>query len=242
MASPSSSEVLSVAQEATRIFASMGLQCCLVGGVGCLLYGCIRTPGDVDLVVVTYSYGQESLKNFLVAKNSNFYTRASKQIGATWRVLYYRLPGYRRSCKVDVLTPGIMNIPFTPTDKIVYLSDLPVMPLIPLLLLKLQAWSDHRASYRLDFQAKQHTDARDILRLLKIAVRKGEHLDKVAWLPSTFVDAGKERVVKFQDSQARRLLRRRSTGNSLYHHLKMQVDLESSQTFHFRDTDYRNIG
>ncbi|CAL1712784.1 unnamed protein product [Somion occarium] len=224
MASPSSSEVLSVAQEATRIFASMGLQCCLVGGVGCLLYGCIRTPGDVDLVVVTYSYGQESLKNFLVAKNSNFYTRASKQIGATWRVLYYRLPGYRRSCKI------------------VYLSDLPVMPLIPLLLLKLQAWSDHRASYRLDFQAKQHTDARDILRLLKIAVRKGEHLDKVAWLPSTFVDAGKERVVKFQDSQARRLLRRRSTGNSLYHHLKMQVDLESSQTFHFRDTDYRNIG
>lgn len=76
-----------------------------------------------------------------MSKDSNFYTVASKDPRATYRVLWYRL-GYSRSCKVDVLMPGIMNIPPVPAARIAYRrsrSELPLISFLPLLLLKLQA-------------------------------------------------------------------------------------------------------
>ncbi|KAF7797993.1 hypothetical protein EIP86_009200 [Pleurotus ostreatoroseus] len=71
-----------------------------------------------------------------------------------------------------------MNIPFIDSHRIVDIDALPVMPFMPLLLLKLQAWEDHRKSTRYDFQAKQYVDVRDIEKLLVIAVQRREHIDK----------------------------------------------------------------
>lgn len=143
-----------------------------------------------------------------MATDSSFYTVASKDPFATYRVLYYRL-GIRRSCKVDVLLPGIMNIPDVPIPRIVCrrrVSELPLMPFLPLLLLKLQAWMDHCAAEKYYLRAKQYVDVRDINDLLELAVSEyGVDVAKDGkWLPESFMSAAKKRVrayvQKFPDS------------------------------------------
>ncbi|KAF7797996.1 hypothetical protein EIP86_009205 [Pleurotus ostreatoroseus] len=156
---PNSREIRDVARKAVKVFIDSGLECCLFGSAGCALYGNSRIPNDVDIVVITYQLSTEALKELLVKQAStSFYLRPAQTPGATYKVLFAKLAprGHRkRSCKVDVLVPGILNIPFVPTQHIVSLEDLPVMPLIALLLLKLQGWEDHRLSGRSDMQQKQ---------------------------------------------------------------------------------------
>lgn len=164
---------------------------------------------DIDVVVLSTAYSQEQLKRLLCNTDSNFYTVASKDPYATYRVLWYRLSGYGRKCKVDILQPGIMNIPSVPDDKVVYLKSpqlttsyrsLPLMPFIPLLLLKLQAWEDHGKAAKLYMRAKQPTDVSDIRELLTLASRM-EPVPKLdtstEWVPDSFMAAGKLRVKRF---------------------------------------------
>ena len=147
---------------------------------------------------MTSTYGQETLKTYLTQKDTSFYTRPAKTPGATYRVLFYKLSGFRRSCKVDVLVPeGDMNIPNVPSQHIVTLSGLPVMPLIPQLLLKLQAWSDHRVATRSDLQAKQYVDIRDVDALLAIAVRMGARAEDASWLPQLHFTKARERLSRY---------------------------------------------
>ncbi|KAI0340247.1 hypothetical protein BDW22DRAFT_1334536 [Trametopsis cervina] len=203
---PTDEEVQAVALLAVRAFKSQGLSTCLFGGAACRLYGNSRTPNDADIVVLTSAYTTEDLKLFLTrVEPSTFYLVASRQIGATYKVLWARLKGNlvhsRRSCKVDILIPGVLNIPHIPTANIITINELPLMPLIPLLLLKLQGWSDHRESSRSDMQAKQYVDVRDITQLLRICVTRGARLeDVVGWLPREFVDAGRERLARYLET------------------------------------------
>ncbi|KAI0072461.1 hypothetical protein K474DRAFT_375570 [Panus rudis PR-1116 ss-1] len=190
---PTQQEIHEIASEVNREFSSCNLSCCFVGGTGCMLYGCSRTP----------NYDQEVLKSTLVTYGNKFYPRPSQQPGATWQVLYYRLSGDgRAACKVDVLTPGVMNIPIISSDRIVKVSRLPVMPLIPLLLLKLQAWDDHRKSDRSDFQAKGPADVNDVLQSVAICRSQWKRLTHpvACYLSSPFIDAGKIRVMKFMQA------------------------------------------
>lgn len=82
------------------------------------------------------------------------------------------------------------------------------MPLLPLLLLKLQAWSDHSLASRTDLFNKQHQDAKDIRELLQIALNnKGLLADAGKLkLSSVFLMAGRLRVERFarsfQDTKA----------------------------------------
>ncbi|KAI0792337.1 hypothetical protein C8Q75DRAFT_752408 [Abortiporus biennis] len=204
MSYPTSAEVRQVAQRAISIFTRNGLSACLFGSAGCSLYGCSRSPNDVDIIVMSNIYTTEQLKQMLVRGNKLFYTRPAKTPGATFKVLFHKLPVReyhdvpRRYCKVDLLIPGVLNIPFISSERIVRLGSLPVLPIIPLLLLKLQGWSDHRASTRADLVAKQYTDIRDVAELLRIVVERGEHLDQaVEWLPAEFIDAAKERLTRY---------------------------------------------
>lgn len=136
---PTSAQVRATAQKAIDAFAYYGLACCLVGGAACQLYGTSRTPGvrssvfiqsyllilnpqDVDIVILTTSYDTERLKAMLVARDPTFYLRLAKTFGATYKVLWARIVySYAQSdaCKVDILTPGIMNIPDVPREHIV---------------------------------------------------------------------------------------------------------------------------
>ncbi|KAJ7754185.1 hypothetical protein DFH07DRAFT_886418 [Mycena maculata] len=199
MSSPRLDEVERVAHATVAALLRAGIKSCMVGGMACSIYGNERVPSDVDIVCLTETHTQADLKAILVSADSNFYTIASKDPFATYRVLWYRLLGYRRSCKVDVLLPGIMNIPSVPIPRIAYRrsrSDLPLMPFLPLLLLKLQAWMDHRESPKIYFRTKQVVDARDIEDLLELAVSKyGIDLKKDGkWLPDSFIQAAVKRV------------------------------------------------
>ncbi|KAF9261330.1 hypothetical protein L218DRAFT_870414, partial [Marasmius fiardii PR-910] len=115
----------------------------------------------------------------------------------------YTSSRYGRTCKVDLLFPGIMNIPPVPKHRIYYKerrSSEPLMPFLPLLLLKLQAWQDHGESPKHWMRAKQPTDVADITELLNIAVTKYPDVKlqkEQVWLPVSFVDAGKKRVKRF---------------------------------------------
>jgi hypothetical protein len=152
---------------------------------------------DVDLVVMTTTVAQSALKQMLCDADASFYTVAAKTPGATYRVLYYRLTGYRRCCKVDILTPGTMNIPAVPARRIRVIKELPVMPFSGVLFLKLQAWEDHNHDPRAFMRSKQYTDASDIQTLLKIAVRKGLKPAADKWAPDWFIDMAKRRAKRF---------------------------------------------
>ena len=155
---------------------------------------------DIDVIVMTSTYSTEQIKA-LLARSPGFYLRPSRKPGQTYKILYYKLqPNLfydRRSCKVDILIPGIMNIPLLASDRIVWKEHLPVLPLLVLLLLKLQGWSDHRASTRSDMQQKQYADIRDINQLVVTTARSGEHISQAGWLPEALLAEGREHLALY---------------------------------------------
>ncbi|RDX52256.1 hypothetical protein OH76DRAFT_1377624 [Lentinus brumalis] len=205
-------EIYDVTEKAVDVFRDHGLRSCLFGSAACSLYGVDRTPNDVDLVVLTFDYDQEQLKQLLVDNDRDFYLVPSRNPSATYRILWCRLPGSsgrrgrgrgsaQRSCKVDILIPGVLNIPDLPRRRIKMISGIPTMPLIPLLLLKLQGWSDHRDSSRADMQEKQYVDAEDILELLDIAVERGQEVwqANLSWMPQGLIRDSEARVEDFME-------------------------------------------
>jgi len=180
--------------------AVSGLHSCLFGSAACSMYGMTRVPNDVDIIVLTELYDQEEVKNLLVENDSNFFLVRSSRPRATYKILYYTLPS-RGFCKVDILLPGILDIPAVPRSRITYtqVPDVPVMPLIAVLLLKLQGWTDHRDSEREDFQEKQYMDVDDIKEMLDIL--RWDYgmktLSSEDWMPRWFVNLARERVDEF---------------------------------------------
>ena len=145
----------------------------------------------------------EHFKQLLAASDDPFFLAPSRRRNAGYKVLWYRLPSPAgrplRKCKVDILVPGVMNIPTIPQRQIKRKNGLPVMPLLPLLMMKLQGWIDHRTSPRADFRVKQHVDVEDIEELLEIACRTGTRIGShsLYWLPSDFIYTARTRVYKF---------------------------------------------
>lgn len=153
----------------------------------------------MDIVVLTTRYPQEQLKQILVSTDPTFYLVSSKDPSATYKVLWYRFGSYRARystiCKVDILQPGIMNIPDVPTQHIETIKGLSVMPLTLLLFMKLQGWTDHRDSPKAHMRPKQHNDLRDLSELLDIAVERGEVMGRsTKWMPEEFVKAAVGRM------------------------------------------------
>ena len=151
---------------------------------------------------------QERLKGLLVAGDEDFFLKASSNPNATYSVLWYALPThplarYQRACKVDILLPGIMDIPVIPRERITWIQQLPLMPLMPLLMMKLQGWSDHRESPRQDFQEKVPVDVEDILELLDLAYEDPScHLSQVEWLSDEFINNAYFRIRDFVDYES----------------------------------------
>ncbi|KAK0452152.1 uncharacterized protein EV420DRAFT_1559161 [Desarmillaria tabescens] len=218
-------EILRAAHAAVDAFLSLGIQGCFFGSVACLCYGTTRVPNDVDVLITSPNpnggpWEQEDLKDLLVQTDQSFYVVSSKNPFATYRLLYYDLSGssrvsreLRRCCKVDILVPGSMNIPPVPSSSIVWRAsllgqwyapsrELPVMPFILLLLMKLQGWMDHGNSAAAHIQAKQPTDVRDICELLSLSsvprvVNAWSMMKREGWIPQSFVDQGQMRVREF---------------------------------------------
>jgi hypothetical protein len=157
--------------------------------------------------VLTSQKTAEELKDLLVRADSRFYLIRSKDLCATYRVLWFNLLttagsssyslGRYHACKVDILLPGIMNIPAVPPKLIEHVRHLPLMPMMPLLLLKLQAWSDHGSAIKQHLRTKQPMDAQDINQLLLLAVARGVKLNTPTWILPSFIEATKRRVAVY---------------------------------------------
>lgn len=133
---------------------------------------------DVDIVVTPDDYQQldpEEIKKSIVSADDRYFLKASGRPGATYRVLYCRLPGWRterRRVKVDILVPPTPNlgIPRVLSHDAFVINGIPVMPLFDLLVLKMQGRRDHSASRRPDFRAKVPGDISDVRALLDQAM------------------------------------------------------------------------
>ncbi|KAG8818122.1 hypothetical protein FRC19_010859 [Serendipita sp. 401] len=193
---------------------------CFVGGVACSLYGNPRTPHDLDILILDASIDQESLKRRVCDQNSSFFLVPSKKIGATYKVLWYRKPRYSYSrsyyssydsysytsttdtsgaIKVDLLLPGVMDIPSFSSSAISSSNSrgLPAAPLSVVLLLKLQAWSQHRAALQSHYRMEQFKDSSDLDTLVPIAAGKGIKPKTDLPLPASFLEAAQTRVREY---------------------------------------------
>ncbi|KAH7370275.1 hypothetical protein BKA65DRAFT_387741, partial [Rhexocercosporidium sp. MPI-PUGE-AT-0058] len=190
--------VETVARVTVNVLAAAGLQGCFVGSMACSQYGLGRVPNDIDIVVLTSEKTAEELKDLLVRTDSRFYLVRSKDPFAKYRILYSSyLLGCYHACKVNILLPRTMNIPPVPQNLVVRIRDFLLMPIIPLLLLKLQAWLDHGSATKQHLREKQFVDAQDINQLLTLAVARGMKLSAEAWMPESFVEAAKSRVIVY---------------------------------------------
>lgn len=164
-------------------------------------------------LVSPFQVEQEWIKKQLVAQNKRFFLECAKDPNAKYRVLYYRfeqrtaLPpnlGDRRF-KIDILLPGIMDLPHLSQNQINYIDGLPVVPFIVLLLQKLQGWDDHLNCAEIHKFRKHTTDAQDIKNLLEIApgmllMKMVKPWDERGILSSGFQQASVERIKRFCQS------------------------------------------
>jgi len=197
-------EICAIASAATSVFESFGLTCCVTGDTACALYGTTRRPSELDIMVLTGIFRREKLEGLLVAADSDFYLWSPKDGQTKHSALCYKLPRqpgeHKRGCKVNILVPQVLNIPQIPSDLIQRVDDLPVMPLLMLLFLKLQNWTDRRDTLHWYMRSQQHDeDVKDIGDLVVIARSRDESIsrDSLQQLPLTYVDAAVGRITEF---------------------------------------------
>ncbi|THU77538.1 hypothetical protein K435DRAFT_770153 [Dendrothele bispora CBS 962.96] len=196
-------EVRRAARAAISIFEENDYDCCLFGSLACHIFGMRnRDPEDVDLIVLNSGeLDAEDLKQLLVDScRSRFHLEDPPNPNAPYQILYYRVPTYgpraeRKFCKIDILVTGKyrtkLQIPRAPNSRIMYVEpyeDIPVMPLLALLGLKLQGWYDNSNSRWKSKRRKAVQDAEDVDQLLEIAVEQECHLENwdEKWIPGWF--------------------------------------------------------
>ncbi|KAK0472585.1 hypothetical protein IW261DRAFT_1370982 [Armillaria novae-zelandiae] len=165
--------VFRAAKEVTRILREGGYTFAILGSTACYLYGNDRLPNDLNIVMSSYACDLQSLKRFLVAINPiHFQLVGAKTPGAPWKVLWYQgyIDGRLEKTKVDILKPGILNLPMIFSEAIVDKQGFPVVPMSILLLHKLQGWKDNMDSDIQRHRNKCDADEGDIFPLLEIIV------------------------------------------------------------------------
>ncbi len=140
----------------------------------------------------------EDLKDQIARHHDNFYLTNSKNPRYSYKILWYRHDF--KSCKVDILLPGILDIPPIPVDKIVTMEDLPVMPFLPLFYLKVQGWWHHKQAFmKPHLQRKVPQDVRDIKELLRLVKQQRFVFEGngVEWLPQWFFEKARMHVSEY---------------------------------------------
>ncbi|KAF4575391.1 hypothetical protein EYR36_006750 [Pleurotus pulmonarius] len=192
------SEIVLVARVAVNALRGLGLECVLVGGAACGAFGSSLIAKNVDIVVLSADVGREEIKRRMAARDSNFFLASPETPHATYKVLWYDI-----SPTVNILAPGVMNIPDVPQGCAVIASGqwwgLPLMPLIPLLMLRLQDWMEHRKPgvrfSRRSVENQRNDEFLTIGDLLDVGVRRGYTLDAYrAWLPVSLLETAEEQI------------------------------------------------
>ncbi|KAK0492389.1 hypothetical protein EDD18DRAFT_1079881 [Armillaria luteobubalina] len=179
--------VFRAAEEVTRILRQAGYTFAIIGSTACYLYGNERRPNDIDIVISSHACDLEFLKSLVAIYNPvNFGLVDAKTPGATRQVLWYQdyVDGRLEKTKVDILKPGILNLPMIFSEAIVDKQGLPVVPMSILLLHKLQGWKDNMDSDIPRLRNKCDADAGDIFSLLEIIIESmglKERQNSVHW-------------------------------------------------------------
>lgn len=198
-------EILDIARATIDTLNEIGVEdCCFIGGMACKLYtrGNSRQPKDLDILCLTpYPGGAEAIKRRLCQEDDRFYTVRARNPGDWWNVLYWHTDsdesGFERF-KIDILVPGVMDLPDIHPAYITRIDRLPCAPLPLLVLHKLQGWDERRRSPRADFRAKTPGDVRDIADLLQIANQLGLNITKPrSYITNAFRSISYSRVRKF---------------------------------------------
>jgi hypothetical protein len=158
---------------------------------------------DLDILCLTPVPGDaEAIKQRLCQANNQFYTVGARNPNNPWTVLWYRWysDSNRRfeKFKIDILTPGVLELPYIHPSYVVEIQTLPCAPLLLLLFHKLKAWVARRSSHRQDLRAKIPGDVRDIDDLLELAYYLGLDItEEKPYITDSFRDASYTMVRKF---------------------------------------------
>lgn len=158
---------------------------------------CLRQ--DLDILCLTpYPGGAEAIKKQLCKADDHFYTVRAKNPEDTWNVLWWRTNSGSRF-KIDILTPGVLDLPNIHPDYLIKIDKFPCAPLHLLLFHKLKGWDDRQSSDRLNQRAKVPVDAKDIMWLLLIAstVYDLDITKKRSYITNSFRNDSYERAAKF---------------------------------------------
>ncbi|KAH9984109.1 hypothetical protein BJV77DRAFT_966369, partial [Russula vinacea] len=148
---PTEQEIWKIARRTTDIIESnITNNVCLFGSAASSLWADIgRVPHDIDIVVsedpdTDESLDPEDIKEQIVEADHRYFLEQSRKRGATYQILYCRLPGWstdtERCVKVDILVPPTLKLPNITEDDIFLINNIPVMPLFDLLVMKTQGW------------------------------------------------------------------------------------------------------
>ncbi|KAF8702687.1 hypothetical protein AX14_014343 [Amanita brunnescens Koide BX004] len=196
-------EIRRVARRTIEVLEEGGYRCCVFGGLGCSLW-CMpyRQTNDVDIVVFG-PRDPEEIKAYIVDHHHRFFLKNGKP-GTPYKKLFFSLQWGRVECKVDILVSGraALYIPKIPQQYVEYLgahSEIPVVPLLVLLILKVQGWRHHSRSRRPDYQKKVPQNIEDINILLDTR-DEYDHQCYYPWLPKWFLTRGERFVRRYTDA------------------------------------------
>ncbi|PFH48735.1 hypothetical protein AMATHDRAFT_149189 [Amanita thiersii Skay4041] len=182
------SEIRRVSRRTVEALERLDYECCLFGSAACHLWGMAhRVPNDIDIVVLTDDDPEEIKAKLEELDDSRFRLIPAQDPRKHYKVLWYVTCWEPRiECKVDIVTPNTrrLNIPDVPRDLIPWMSDIPVMPFLPLLLLKVLGWHGRHTSNKLHLQKKIPRDEADIINLLDL-LDAGDKLYNNRWLRTT---------------------------------------------------------
>lgn len=166
------------AVKTVRILQKEGLPCAIFGSMACKLYGNERGPYDVDILVLPppslHDLTLSDIKNIIIAASPEefgFLGPSSNHTDAR-RPLYFQ-----GNIRIDIVLPGMMNLPALPPAQITWMTGsgstpLPVLPFDLLLFQKLQAWDDHRNAPGGKFSHRISKDVGDVQWMLREGVPK----------------------------------------------------------------------
>ncbi|KAF9523181.1 hypothetical protein CPB83DRAFT_863316 [Crepidotus variabilis] len=207
-----------ISNDVVTILKGMHFHCAIFGSFACSLYGVpvLRQPNDIDILVLPPRPATtESLKRAIFDHdNERFGLEPSLNPDCQHKILYYRLKAKDgphgffagNKCKIDIVVPGVMELPRINSSHIKWLHDLPVLPFSILVLQKLQGWDDHRQMLSNHKKyAKAATDARDVQHLLTLENQIKSSQSAQCWLgkevlTKEFVESSERRVQLFCQS------------------------------------------
>ncbi|KAJ2931037.1 hypothetical protein H1R20_g6054, partial [Candolleomyces eurysporus] len=144
------------ARQVVSTLEELGLECAVSGSAACQLYshGATQFPEQLEILVLppaSFSQDQAWLKQQIFQKHPDLFEQKLKK---ETLFTYYKfspdivLPQHLKSarrCKVEILLPGTPGLPHLSSSDIVWIDNLPVMPFLTSLLLKLEKWAGQPA-------------------------------------------------------------------------------------------------